>query len=391
MRNIHRFGIDVAARYAHTLSTAIHNRDLEGLQRELRSRHTASTQSRLDTQKTQQINAQDTRQLDAWLTKLPPSATLDEISIDLVLESTPRPLLKVFRNAFKSKNAGRVIELFDRLVNDTTRPQIDSRILVAVVSANALIHNYEGARWAVTAVSKLGYNFNSASVAHQTGLDGEALLRAQSYVDALQYEHVLRSRESLLSSIKRAADDGMRRYILDLYYALQKSDYSTDEDEIYAAFVRAFTRTSKRNSPPLPAGVTDRPLHQLYSHSLNAVLEAEIVRHTSKHRIMEILGCMARKQTLPDEDTAAALISKLIDARNRDGMDVFDEIQTMYANSARGTPTKICNALLSGLIKVGMSDVALDVFRQIEQPSIVTYNILIRSAVVGVLAIIDQC
>ncbi|TIA91248.1 hypothetical protein E3P99_01174 [Wallemia hederae] len=384
-------------RLTHTnaITHAVTNKSLEELHRALRP--TTSEKTGRDTAETglRAVDASTKSEIDSWLTKTHPSPLLHSVCIELALQGTSRPLLRIVKGAFSSHDAGLVIELFNEVLQRTkdTEQQpvhLDSRILVAVVSAYSLINNYDGARTAVLAAPP-SYNFTAGAVAPQTGLSGQKLAQAQSYVDSLRFEYALSSPHTLMHCLHKATGDGMRRYILDLYAALQQREVEVDahgalnvsisDDAIYASFIKALTKTSKRGSPPLPKDVLDRPLPSLHTLSLNALLGAEVVGHTRVSRVMEILNHLQNLQTLPDQDTVAALISKLIDGRSRTGMDVFDVVQAMHAQCGEPLPVMICNALLSGLTRVGMGDVAMDVFRQMDGASIVTYNILIRAAV----------
>lgn len=395
-RNIYKT-VQTARRYKHTdihltsLSTAIQNRDTDALRGILCG----------DISNTHTVDKHYSHLLEAWLSPLArendDDAQIDDIAVELAARGQSRPLLSAMKVALQRNNPARVLKLFEELQqrqrqcssssssssNHTTPTPtpISSRLLVCVVAAHSLTHSLQGARSAL-ALARPGYTFSSGIVARDTGLSGAALQLAQEYVENVRWAHVLVDKQTVLTSLGQAAQDGMRRYILEVYDALTAQENTLlDDDEVYAAFLRALAHTHKRTSPPLPTGVLDRPLDALGHHSLQAVLEGELVHRSSAQRVTTILRHMSRSGILPHEDTAAALIARLIDARSRDGMQVFDSVQTMYTAHDIPTPTKICNALLAGLTRVGMSDVAIHVFHQMNSPTIVSYNILIRAAV----------
>ncbi|TIB86445.1 hypothetical protein E3Q06_01586 [Wallemia mellicola] len=336
------------------LLKAIRNRDFDKLQNELKNVNLGN------------INEEDIQNLSALAVTLPQSSSLDELSLVLAGRQQPKALLKVFKRALTSGDSKKVIDMYTRLDKDS----VDTLTLLCVVAAYSLIGNYRGAQTAVENANKPGYTFNPKNTALHTGLTNDKLALAQDYISKLRFYHDTKTKVDLISAIDNA----------DLYAAV---DIATlEDDEIYARFIQAFTSASKRGSPPLPAHVLDKPYSKLGPKSLNAALQGAFVRSTGTTNVNNILNAMNAKNVLPDEDIASALVSDLISKDRKDaGMALFDTIQEMYTNSGQGVPTKICNALLSGLTKVGMSDVALDVFKQIKEPSIVTYNILIRYSV----------
>ncbi|TIC70470.1 hypothetical protein E3Q03_01037 [Wallemia mellicola] len=336
------------------LLKAIRNRDFDKLQNELKNVNLGN------------INEEDIQNLSALAVTLPQSSSLDELSLVLAGRQQPKALLKVFKRALTSGDSKKVIDMYTRLDKDS----VDTLTLLCVVAAYSLIGNYRGAQTAVEHANKPGYTFNPKNTALHTGLTNDKLALAQDYISKLRFYHDTKTKVDLISAIDNA----------DLYAAV---DIATlEDDEIYARFIQAFTSASKRGSPPLPAHVLDKPYSKLGPKSLNAALQGAFVRSTGTTNVNNILNAMNAKNVLPDEDIASALVSDLISKDRKDaGMALFDTIQEMYTNSGQGVPTKICNALLSGLTKVGMSDVALDVFKQIKEPSIVTYNILIRYSV----------
>ncbi|TIB71165.1 hypothetical protein E3Q24_02509 [Wallemia mellicola] len=336
------------------LLKAIRNRDFDKLQNELKNVNLGN------------INEEDIQNLSALAVTLPQSSSLDELSLVLAGRQQPKALLKVFKRALTSGDSKKVIDMYTRLDKDS----VDTLSLLCVVAAYSLIGNYRGAQTAVENANKPGYTFNPKNTALHTGLTNDKLALAQDYISKLRFYHDTKTKVDLISAIDNA----------DLYAAV---DIATlEDDEIYARFIQAFTSASKRGSPPLPAHVLDKPYSKLGPKSLNAALQGAFVRSTGTTNVNNILNAMNAKNVLPDEDIASALVSDLISKDRKDaGMALFDTIQEMYTNSGQGVPTKICNALLSGLTKVGMSDVALDVFKQIKEPSIVTYNILIRYSV----------
>ncbi|TIC04591.1 hypothetical protein E3Q16_02637 [Wallemia mellicola] len=336
------------------LLKAIRNRDLDKLQNQLKNVNLGN------------INEEDIQNLSALAVTLPQSSSLDELSLVLAGRQQPKALLKVFKRALTSGDSKKVIDMYTRLDKDS----VDTLTLLCVVAAYSLIGNYRGAQTAVENANKPGYTFNPKNTALHTGLTNDKLALAQDYISKLRFYHDTKTKADLISAIDNA----------DLYAAV---DIATlEDDEIYARFIQAFTSASKRGSPPLPAHVLDKPYSKLGPKSLNAALQGAFVRSTGTTNVNNILNAMNAKNVLPDEDIASALVSDLISKDRKDaGMALFDTIQEMYTKSGQGVPTKICNALLSGLTKVGMSDVALDVFKQIKEPSIVTYNILIRYSV----------
>ena len=306
------------------------------------------------------------------------SSISPHISYLLASKSLKTCLLTLTVNEFKRKNYRNVVDIFKNYLsylkdNSLEVEFIDSRILFNVISSYALLNEKEEAKLLLESLPFTGFNFNYHRVKEIVHLDNEKDLQTcTNLIKDLEFVYEFSNKDNLMECLNKATKGIRKKYILELFNNTPQ-EYLND-DNIYSNFIKAFTVTDCKSDIPF------KPFNELGEISLNCLLE--YYAHLFNFRLIKVVLEIMKNKNIPVyEDSGSIILSNSFHTKNLElSLTLFEILEGLFKD--KKVPLKVHNALLSGLLKLELNDVAKHVLSSIDNPNIVTYNILLKNSVI---------